>query len=221
MLNADLGQCGASNVSLGLPAVTDNCSLASVTNNAPNFLPVGTNVVTWTATDIHGNSTNGTQQVVVVDAEPPQITCPAPVTVAPDAGQNYATEVNLGIPVTSDNCGVASLTNNAPFQFPIGTNLVTWTVTDVHGNSNICIQQVIVTAPLNQVPHWITSILNNGDGTITLSFTGAAQVVYVLQASSNQVDWLPIQTNTSGVDGTWTATDSAAADVRFYRSFRP
>ena len=38
--------------------------------------------------------------------------------------------VNLGSPVTGDNCTVASVTNNAPSQFPVGLTTVTWTVTD-------------------------------------------------------------------------------------------
>ena len=59
--------------------------------------------------------------------------------VPADAGQCYATGVALGTPTTADNCGVASVTNNAPAQFPVGTTTVTWTVTDNHGkNGNLC-----------------------------------------------------------------------------------
>ena len=81
---------------------------------------------------------------VVVDTTPPTIACPGTVTVSTDAGQSYASSVALGTPVTSDNSGSATATNNAPTQFPIGTNVVTWTAVDSSGNTNTCTQQVIV-----------------------------------------------------------------------------
>ncbi|MEZ5021005.1 MAG: hypothetical protein R2756_12985 [Bacteroidales bacterium] len=54
-----------------------------------------------------------------MDTQNPTITCPADViTVPADAGQCYATGVALGSPTTADNCGVATVTNNAP-QLPV------------------------------------------------------------------------------------------------------
>src|SRR5204862_7424774 len=58
--------------------------------------------------------------------------------------QCYASGVSLGSPLTGDNCGVASVTNNAPVTFAVGTNAVIWTATDIHGNSATCTQRVIV-----------------------------------------------------------------------------
>jgi len=52
--------------------------------------------------------------------------------------------VSLGTPATGDNCGVASVTNNAPTTFPLGNTTVTWTVTDVSGNTNTAAQIVVV-----------------------------------------------------------------------------
>ena len=43
-------------------------------------------------------------------------------------------------PVAGDNCGVAGVTNDAPASYPLGTNLVTWTVADASGNTNSCQQ---------------------------------------------------------------------------------
>src|SRR5207245_208503 len=62
----------------------------------------------------------------------------------------YATSVALGTPVTADNCGVLSITNNAPSQFNFGNTTVTWTVTDVHGH--IATASQIVTVNDNQNP---------------------------------------------------------------------
>jgi len=47
---------------------------------------VGTNLVTWTATDGGGNTATCQQQVIVRDIQSPTITCPADVTVVADAG---------------------------------------------------------------------------------------------------------------------------------------
>ena len=110
-----------SDSSLDPLSASDNCSVQSIINdfNGTNTLsgaqfPVGSTTVTWTVTDSHGNTATCNQTVTVVDTQDPTITCPASVTNVPaDAGQCYATGVALGTPTTADNCGVASVTNNA------------------------------------------------------------------------------------------------------------
>jgi hypothetical protein len=139
----DIGVCGAT-VNLGTPVTSDNCSIATVTNNAPTLFPVGTTVVTWTVTDVNGNNSTTTQTVVIADTQKPSITAPAMISVVNTPGLCTAT-VDLGTPVVSDNCGIASVTNNAPTLFPVGTTIVTWTVTDIHGNiTDTATQQVVV-----------------------------------------------------------------------------
>ncbi len=78
------------------------------------------------------------------DTEDPTITCPPDVEVYADEGEVFATNVDLGTPVTGDNCGVATVTNNAPESYPIGVTTVTWTVTDICGNETTCEQTVTV-----------------------------------------------------------------------------
>jgi hypothetical protein len=140
---ADLGACFATGVALGTPVSTDNCAVASVTNNAPSTFPLGNTTVTWTATDASGNIATCTQIVTVIDTQLPTITCAPAVTVNNDPGQCTAV-VSLTAPLTADNCSVASVTNNAPTAFPVGTTTVTWTVTDGSGNINTCTQTVTV-----------------------------------------------------------------------------
>ena len=140
---ADLGACFATGVALGTPVSTDNCAVASVTNNAPSTFPLGNTTVTWTATDASGNISTCTQIVTVVDTQLPTITCAPAVTVNNDPGQCTAV-VSLVAPLTADNCSVASVTNNAPAAFPVGTTTVTWTVTDGSGNTATCTQLVSV-----------------------------------------------------------------------------
>ena len=115
-------------------------------------------------TDIHGNTTACTQTVIVLDNQSPAIACPPTVTVNADPGTCAATGVALGRPVTTDNCGVASVTSNAPASFPVGTNTVTWTAIDTHGNASAQIIQLCVGASLrmhapcqrNFAPHPVT-----------------------------------------------------------------
>ncbi len=133
-------------VALGTPTVTDNCSYV-VTNDAPLQFPLGATVVTWTATDASGNVGTASQTVTVVDVTPPTVFAPADLLLA--VGDNCVRNAStfiLGAPVFSDNCSVASTTNDAvaDFDYPIGQTPVTWTVTDGSGNQTQAVQMVTV-----------------------------------------------------------------------------
>lgn len=78
------------------------------------------------------------------DIERPQIQPPANVTTNTDAGQCSSANVNLGQPTVSDNCGVASIENDAPAVYPAGVTYVVWTATDYAGNPGACTQTVTV-----------------------------------------------------------------------------
>lgn len=127
---------------------TDNCSNGVIVTQspAPNTVLTGLapTIVTLTATDIYGNIGTCTFNVLKLDVTPPTITCPAPVTAQVDSGNCSATNVVLGNPTTNDNCTVASVSNDAPLIFPLGTTIVTWTVTDGGGNTATCFQTVTV-----------------------------------------------------------------------------
>ena len=61
---------------LGLPTATDDCAgTVGFTNNAPASFPVGTTIVTWTATDASANQATATQSVTVVDTVAPTVAC--------------------------------------------------------------------------------------------------------------------------------------------------
>ena len=129
--------CSANNVNLGTPTTSDNCGVASVTNNAPATFPVGNTTVTWTVTDNAGNTATCSQLVTVNDTTSPTITCPSDIVTVCNPS-------DLGTPVTSDNCGIASVTNDAPVTFPVGDTTVVWTVTDNAGNTAMCSQLVTI-----------------------------------------------------------------------------
>jgi hypothetical protein len=76
---------------------------------------------------------------------------------------------NLGAPVTGDNCGVASVTSDAPASFPVGVTKVTWTVTDLHNNTATAEQ--FVTVSDEEAPVVITNNI-----TVTLNAAGEASI---------------------------------------------
>ncbi len=158
-VDVDAGVCYATNVGLGTPTVQDNCliidPLVSTLNGVPitgnTQFPLGVNTVIWTVTDLGGNTATCSQTITVEDLEKPTITCPPNITVNTNPGLCYATNVNLGIAVVTDNCSagnpVATFNNvivTSSTAFPVGSNTVVWTVTDASGNSATCSQTVTV-----------------------------------------------------------------------------
>jgi len=177
----DAGQCGATIASIGTPTTNDNCGVLSVTNDHPShFYPVGTTIVTWTVTDIHGNVNDTTKQfVTVMDNELPTISVNN-VSVGNDAGICGA-NVMLAAPVTADNCGVASVVNDHPSTFfATGTTAVHWTVTDNNGWTNTATQTVTVTDTEKPVVH-------TQNVTVYLDASGNA-TVNVAQVNNNSTD---------------------------------
>lgn len=154
-VNTDPGKCYKTGpVSLGTPTTSDNCGIASVTNNAPAVYNIGVNYVTWTVTDKSGNSRSCVQRVTVNDAEVPTITCPANV-IANTGPVCASTPVTVPAPVFNDNCGVEKLTwtmtgvtsggspltgiNFVPtMNYATGVSTITYTVTDATGNAKMC-----------------------------------------------------------------------------------
>ena len=143
--NNDQGQCSSTNVILGQPAASDNCAVASITQNAPAVFPVGTTPVIWTAIDQAGNQSSCTQMVSVIDVEYPQITCPSNVWGV--AGECLAgvTNVDLGWPLVLDNCSVSAVYPSGDLsEYPVGTTPVVWHALDAAGNQSTCTQEVSV-----------------------------------------------------------------------------
>ena len=157
------------------------------------------------------------------DTTPPTITCPADQTQTVGAGcvgslANYTTSAT-----TSDNCGVASVT-----QSPAGgtsflgetTINVTLTVTDTSGNTNTCVFDV------NTIDNTIPSIVTPASD-LTVECDGAGNTVALFNWLNNQggavatdncgITWsndFAGVSNDCGATGsvtvTFTATDSAA-----------
>jgi hypothetical protein len=168
---------------LGTATATDNSGSVTVTRSgipAGNRFPVGTTLVTYTATDPAGLSSTATQAVTVVDHTPPVLLAPQDVLVDTGSGSTdpfvVVTDATLGSPLASDNNGAPVVTRNgvpAGNRFPIGTTTIAYTATDASGNAVTALQDVLVvddTHPALNVPDDVTVQTAPGDTTGTVIF---------------------------------------------------
>ncbi|MEL1242144.1 HYR domain-containing protein [Flavobacterium flavipallidum] len=198
--------CTATGVNLGTPTTADNCSVASVINNHPSTTyPLGNTTVIWTVTDSSGNTATANQIITVIDNVPPTITCPTNKTVNTSSngtGDCYTT-VSVGTPITSDNCGVASVIaqvsgvtiNTTTYQFPKGNTTITWTVTDNAG----------LTASCNQI---ITVV---DDENPSISCPADQNVNFGTNCNYTLQDYTSLATTSDNCDSNLTITQSPAA----------
>ena len=129
-------------IELGEATAHDIMGIASVTEHTSNFFVLGETTITWTATDMSGNSASATQTITIVDTTSPSITAPGSIIMeATSADSNM---VILGNPVSSDLVDIPSISNNAPNLFPLGETIVTWTAIDISGNISQATQTVTI-----------------------------------------------------------------------------
>ena len=130
----DPGSCFA-NVTIDLEA-QDACGISSIEGDGNFLLPPGIHPQTITVTDVNGNQTVHTVTVYVHDDQAPIVAlCPQDMTVESSV---IPTLVNLTEPQFSDNCGIFSIENDAPYAFPLGVTTVTYTAMDEYGNTVDC-----------------------------------------------------------------------------------
>lgn len=114
--------------------------------------PIGTNTITYTITEGTGNADSCSFIVTVIDTEAPTITCPSDMTVNNDPGLCSASVRNLA-PIAASNCdsvvtfsmvdtaGVAfqnGMGDVSGFDFPVGTTMITYTITEDNGSADSC-----------------------------------------------------------------------------------
>jgi hypothetical protein len=227
ILTNDTGVCYAT-FTFAAPEATDNAwpieigaTASAIDQNGANIpltdlgngmlqgqFPVtctGMNVITVTADDGRGNTTQHQVGVLVVDNDPPAINCPTNQVVECTGGQIFFEE-----PIIADNCPNVTYfctpTNGS--YMGLGSHAIVCTATDCSGNTNQCTFNVTVqdtTPPTISCPSNVT--VECGQPTDPSS-TGVA-------TASDTCDSSPVLTFTDAVSGncpqiiarTWTATD--------------
>ena len=219
--------CGSTNVTVPAPVTSDNCTVASVTNDfngtndASGSYPYGTTVVNWTVTDGNGNTATCPMTVEVVDNISPNISCGADIIVNADPGACGAM-VTVSNPFSSDICGIGAITNdfngtnNATDTYPIGTTTVTWSVIDLNGNTSSCSINITVNDTENPTipcPANITQGNDPGQCAAVVSYTtpvgtdNCPGVTTVQTAGLTSGSLFPVGTTTN----TFEVTDAAGS----------
>ncbi|MBX2827800.1 MAG: T9SS type A sorting domain-containing protein [Flavobacteriaceae bacterium] len=152
---------------------TDACGIVSTSIDITEFdcNDIGTNPVTLTVVDTNGNISNCVALVTVEDTIAPSTIC-QDITIQLDTDGMASITVDDIDNGSTDACGIVS-TSIDIMDFDctdVGTNTVTLTVTDIHGNTSTCSATVTV-----EDTNTTTAICQ--DITIQLDTNGMASIV--------------------------------------------
>lgn len=146
--------------------------------DASGIYPAGTTTFNWYITDISGNTASCQVTVVVNDNIEPTIDCPPNIVEYADEYENFASNISPANPTIADNCNPGDLSlawvlvpptgfeteyevgelsgtgiYPASNSFFLGVTTITYTVTDLEGNSVSCSFTVtILAAPVIECP---------------------------------------------------------------------
>ncbi|MCH1496123.1 MAG: HYR domain-containing protein [Rubripirellula sp.] len=120
-------------------AAVDEVDLSpTITHDAPTHLPLGSNTLTFTATDFSGNQSTKTISVLIQDTTPPTFTLPTTFQLSVNHSGGADLRNLDSLPTLNQyasDIADRSLTFRAsPDQVPIGNTSVTFTATDDSGN---------------------------------------------------------------------------------------
>ncbi|MEZ4943554.1 MAG: HYR domain-containing protein [Saprospiraceae bacterium] len=217
-VNNDPGNCSA-RVNFASTA-TDNCTSAvSIAHSivSGSVFPVGTTIITGIATDESDNTSSCTFSITVNDLGLPSISCPANLTQSCEVSTLPET---VGNPSPADNCGVADvkysdirIDGNCPGNYTLRR---TWTVADIHTNSNTC-QQVITVhdrkAPVITCPETLTvtcdinPATSTGEAYAIDNCDAVPHISFSDQTTSGACEWL------CTIERTWLAVDNCGNSV--------
>jgi Ca2+-binding RTX toxin-like protein/sugar lactone lactonase YvrE len=191
-------------VNFETPDTYDILGVMSITSDAPEFFPLGETLVTWTATDIVGNTSSTEQKVIVVDTTSPILQAPEDIVIEATGIDNNG--VVLGESNAADNGEIISISNDAPEFFALGDTIITWTVSDSSENTASDTQLVSVVdttapeiLPVDDLTYEATSLYEN---TVYLDNPSVSDIQEVT-ITNNAPEFFPLGETLV----TWTATD--------------
>ena len=175
---------------------------AAITNDAPDVLPLGDTVVTFTATDDAGNEVMETATITVVDSTAPVVRPPEDATVegniigGADDTNAAITAFLAGVSAVDQVDAMPTITHNAPTLFPLGDTVVTFTATDASGNTNTGSATVTVVDTIAPALGRPANITVEADATGGSTSSNAEIAAYLDGATaSDLVDLNPTLTN--------------------------
>jgi len=192
-------------IELQEPSADDLLGVISITNDAPEFFPIGETVVTWTTIDSSNNFSSLTQLVSVIDTTAPEILLLGDITL--EASSVDANIVSLDNPIVSDIQDV-TIYIIAPDVFPVGETTVTWTATDTSGNSASATQTVTIVdtkKPGLSIPQDQTVEASSLEGTLVeIGQAEAHDITGISSIVHDAPDVFPLGSTLIA----WTATDN-------------
>ena len=189
----------------------------TVTSNIPQSFEfgIGTTIITWTATDLSGNSDTATQIITVQDTTSPDITAPADVSFTTTDTSIALTSADYGTATATDLVDPSpTITSNAPPSFRADhTTTITWTATDDYGNSAQATQSVTVMHSSLRifVPADITVEAEHVNNTINIGTANATHDTDTNLTISNNATTTSFQVGTTTI--LWTVVDSIGVTV--------
>ena len=191
-------------VNFETPNTYDILGVMSITSNAPEFFPLGETIITWTATDVMGNTSTTEQKVIVVDNTSPILQAPEDIVIEATSVDNNG--VDLGEANATDNGEIISISNDAPQFFALGDTIITWTVYDSSENAASDTQLVSVVdttapeiSPVDDLTYEATSMDEN---TVYLDNPSVSDIQEVA-ITNNAPEFFPLGETII----TWTTTD--------------
>lgn len=212
-VNNDAGECFAT-LDLPAPEVVADCGLQNLVNDAPATFPIGTTTVIFTVTDGVGGTATCSMQVLVNDAEVPQLACPPNTTVNATTGDCEAV-ADFDPAVLTDNCPFipANLTSSIlnGDLLPVGNNTLTFNYLDANAVPATC--SFIISVLASPTSLTLNETICEGDtttaggqqffasGTFLLTLTNAAGCDSLLTLNLNVIPTAILLRDTSICEG--------------------
>ena len=186
MQNSDSDNCGVV-VTLAITAMDfEDGAITAVQVAGPlsgTLFPVGTSSVTYEATDSNGDTSTCIFNVVVVDVDNPDVSCPGDQAVIINEGDMYEIPDYIadGDVTAEDNCSVATFlqTPAAGTMISGGAQIINFTATDVNGNVSDCEFELLVDEVL--------TISDFSVDSITLYPNPASNILHIANPSNIEI----------------------------------